>query len=911
MLEQFKNPDLKYHSKIRYWIPAGMVKEEDLRKDIQDLKKRGFGSIEVVSIMTFQYRQPPKAYRWGSEHWLQAIITILDEAQKLGMKVDIANGPQWPIAMPNIKDADDPATLYELTYGIKTMKELRQDASLPSAVCCHDEGTSELIALMVYREVQEGVLDENSYLNLIDKIEENKLQAEYITDDLHDIVFAFYQQPACHKVEGCYVIDHLSEKGVQACKEYWYKELYPYIKPYQDTLQSIFCDSLEYKVTLEWTREFDKIFEDKKGYDLKPYLPIIGTNKTYPKNEPTGYCFKNTVLNEAINHDYYDVITDLYTDCHLAPLEKMANEMGMNIRYQVAYNKPFEIERAATAVAIPEGEALSRASIDNLKAMAGSAHLTHKKKYSYECSAEFGNGYGQTFEDIFWWIKRSYSAGMNDQVFHGAAYSGGYDGQDNENGCFPTSTWPGYEPFAREISNYWNRTLDVEGMNYHMTMIARYNYILQKQSKVDLAIYRQDYLNDGKGADGNHLLKDQLLLTQYGYTYDFVSPSLLDRAKVTHHCLDEQNVGYKAMIIQEHTGMATMHLQKVLTLIEQGLPVFIIGKLNEDVFFKNDDPISQQQYLQQLNEKAYHVDDFNDLIMALKQMLIEPNAQYSVPSNIFNVCSKDKDYTYYYFYNFNPVKFGLYEDINPNKAIFHPDTIYPTIKKQEVFECKNLEVILKGEGYPVLMDTQTGTLRNIPYQKKEEGIYLQLFMKKDEALLIGLVNDKTYQTITTSDLLHCQKPWFNQFIKDWQVTPYSLKIVDQSRLFRDYQYQKLIANSCNGWLTGNQSFHFDAGYMEYVSNFNVSHDGYYALSFEIIEDTFNIEIDGQKIYSKSEYEPIIELPYLLAGKHHIKVTVYTNLRQMLKDKATYGIFGLVRLLEYDALKTKIKEITKA
>ncbi|MEY8327188.1 hypothetical protein AALB47_25350 [Lachnospiraceae bacterium 54-11] len=45
-----------------------------------------------------------------------------------------------------------------------------------------------------------------------------------------------------------------------------------------------------------------------------------------------------------------------------------------------------------------------------------------KNRYSFECAAEFGNSYGQDYEDLFWWIKRSLMAGMNAQVLHGVSF---------------------------------------------------------------------------------------------------------------------------------------------------------------------------------------------------------------------------------------------------------------------------------------------------------------------------------------------------------------------------------------------------------------------------------------------------------------------------------------------------------
>ena len=103
-------------AQVRYWIPEGCVTEEGLRADVRSLARRGFGAIELVAVNFFGTPVPDDV-RWGTPRYYEAVRTVLDEASRLGLAVDIANGPGWPISVPQIKDADDPAALYELAYG--------------------------------------------------------------------------------------------------------------------------------------------------------------------------------------------------------------------------------------------------------------------------------------------------------------------------------------------------------------------------------------------------------------------------------------------------------------------------------------------------------------------------------------------------------------------------------------------------------------------------------------------------------------------------------------------------------------------------------------------------------------------------------------------------------------------------
>lgn len=141
-------------AQVRYWIPEGCVTEEGLRADVRSIARRGFGAIELVAVNFFGTPMPEDA-RWGTARYYEAVRTVLDEASKLGLAVDIANGPGWPISVPQIGDADDPAALYELTYGVAEVAAgVPAPLALPERRTVRDEGTPQLVAACAYRLVE-------------------------------------------------------------------------------------------------------------------------------------------------------------------------------------------------------------------------------------------------------------------------------------------------------------------------------------------------------------------------------------------------------------------------------------------------------------------------------------------------------------------------------------------------------------------------------------------------------------------------------------------------------------------------------------------------------------------------------------------------------------------------------------
>ena len=121
-MKLWENLAMEYRPKVRYWLPAAAMDEEDLREELRQLKARGFGGVELVVLGFLDPAISLSEDGWGTENWDHMVDVAADETEKLGMTMDIAIGPGWPIASPVIHDADDPATLHELTFGEITVE---------------------------------------------------------------------------------------------------------------------------------------------------------------------------------------------------------------------------------------------------------------------------------------------------------------------------------------------------------------------------------------------------------------------------------------------------------------------------------------------------------------------------------------------------------------------------------------------------------------------------------------------------------------------------------------------------------------------------------------------------------------------------------------------------------------------
>ena len=762
-IEKFKQPENKYKPKIRYWIPHGVMSEAGIVKDVKDLYERGFGSIEAVSMT----RGLPDSFytrenMWGSPLWLEKINILLREAKKYGMKVDISNGPGWPIVDITVKHGDEETTLYELAYGLKILEPGQlYKGELPLPEVLYEEGTMRTVAASMYRinPVGDKVLDFETYqpLPCSGEIEVTAPQ------DAQYALFAFYGRPSMQKYGEFYVMDHFSEVAADSVMNYWEHTILPALSENKDVIENIFCDSLEYRVDLEWTRTYEQDFEAKKGYSILPYLPCLGSEtvcmpsngtyfcregvvykpsrneSVYPKNNFCCYTFSDSVLSHKVNADFFDMNTYLYCEKHVKRMQERAEKMGLGIRYQVAYGKPLEMERSALYPAIPENETLGGRFFDRYRSMSGAVHMARKPVYSIESAAEPFNSYGETHEDILWWMKRAYATGINMGVLHGAHYCGYYDGEGNENGLGPTINWPGFEGFTRRTwTNAWNRTLDICGQKKVMDYMASLQFLLQNTQKVDVAIFSQAFLKNKRDmADGRFCYNDAPVLNRNGYTYEFLSPALLqhENCKAKNGVIDIEGAAYKALIVANEAYMDYASALKIKELADSGVPVVFVGKYPTRCNMKSDEKSDAELWA--LIESISSEFAANPFIVPqiLKSAGILPDVCPKVCAKLYPVHIKAENCDFYYVYNGNEV------DLTDNR------TEYPDIDKEWTMVPYHNLLSLKGSGDVYEINAFSGEITKINAENKNGRVEFWADIDRDEAKIYAVLSAQQAQML--------------------------------------------------------------------------------------------------------------------------------------------------------------------
>lgn len=881
-------PDIR--PKVRFWLPGAAMDENDLRQEMRALHERGFGGVECVVLSSLPEETARSEEGWGTEKWDRMVEIICDEAGKLGMSVDLTIGPAWPIASPVIKDADDPAGLRELTWGEIDITGF-YDGPLPQRRTVRSEGTPSLVAAMAYKTAGDGVLVKDSYVDLTGNV-----TGERITCDLPQgswKLFAFWEQPAVQKINAgqTYTIDHLGKAGAASMAKYWDGV---FAKSDLPAMESLFCDSLEYEVAQEWTPGLEKIFLEKRGYSLIPFLPVVGMANSFPQGDIPGYKFEDIAVTDMINADFCEVLTQCYCENHLIPLDEMAASHGKTLRYQVAYNKPFEVERCGLHVALPENEALGRTSIDGQKAMAAAAHLGRKPRHSFECAAEFGHSYGQDYDDLMWWIKRALMAGMNAQVLHGASYSG--------KTSLPGVEWPGYEGFGKFVSNYWNRTPDIVHARGCMDAITRMNAVFRKQARVDCAIFRAQYSSDGLiGEYGFY--PDGGKLSNHGYSYEFVSESLLKLpvCRVHDGILDKDGVGYKCLIIPASEKLSLEALKTLARLLDEGMKIVWTGEKPASGQFYCDanSPEKIAAWRAALDAawnspSVIHVSGLEDVPAALMSAHIYPDVMLNGERTAITAARTDGKHRYYAVYAHNCINYT--PDPTFPAAQYAPGTAKPSYAHPGVPSRKTMSISILGEGNVSIMDPWSGSITPACFKKDGNGRMTgKIEIEEDEMVILCLeegAEERPAQWENAALL-----PVALNAVTFFPFSPASEGEISFLRSKFSAEGRRMTVEKLVPWHEMDATLRHFGGSGEYEGTFvipDIAPGSRFMLELGNVCDTFTVQVNGtdaafpDQVLNRADITPLVH-----AGKNTLKIKVVSNLyNAVMPDEVVMGEYKI-------------------
>jgi len=520
----------------RWWWPGGAVESATLSQQLQLLDDANFGGVEIQASSMGMAAVTTEAelsavYSFDSPGFYHKLDGVMQEAEALGLQVDLTHLSGWPPGGPQINLED---SLTELVYGATDIQvaaggervSIRLPKPTPPAnkyVLAAMEpfmgdfvnfaaDNARFLSVMAARKAgrdhafnplnlnDTATLDARTALALTDKVTDGLL--EWQAPEGAWAIIASYLLPSgevpingAHATKG-FVVDHLRKAQVLGHYEYAFGERTGLQRHYGKGLRGIFNDSLEFRLSRMSVDDILAEFKARRGYDLEPLLPAVyvdGADDLY-FGEAFGVHaapeFRLTDHDDRIRYDYSRTLSDLMIERFIEVSAQWASARGLISRGQ-SYGIDLDLLHAMGANSIPETEQLQGGGSNSwLKMASSAAALYGRKLVSAESFVWRGYDYSSTALKLKAAADKLMLAGINHIIYHGTPYpwNGGASQPFGHEGWSPFSGVNNQGHFSSIVGpNNFALWPDIAPLNRY---IARsQNLLRQGSSSVDVLIF--------------------------------------------------------------------------------------------------------------------------------------------------------------------------------------------------------------------------------------------------------------------------------------------------------------------------------------------------------------------------------------------------------------------------------------
>ena len=560
----------------RWWWMGSAVDSQNITNRLEEFAEAGIGGVEIIPIFGVKGYED-QFLKHLSPEWMEMLIHTLDEADRLGLGVDMILGTGWPFGGPHVETEFAASKIFIRTYRMHAGEEFRQQITI-------DDPEQVEVARLQYLFAFDN---EGHKKDLILQLEEDMLN--WIPDNDYLLCAVFLGKTgqlvkrAAPGGEG-FVLDHFS---ADALTDY----LEPYdqtLSPVQNRIRAVFNDSYEV-YGADYTSRFFEEFQMRREYNLLDHLPALVSDSSIEKGL-------------RIMSDYRETLADLVLEEFSVNWARWAGENRFMTKYQ-AHGCPGNLLDIYATADIPECESFYATRFDIpglrweetdareaqpdlllLKFASSAAHISGKELTSSETLTWLREHFKTALSQCKPEVEQVFLSGVNHLFFHGSTY-------------FPDKVqWPGWKFYASV--NFAPTYTIWKDAPYMFEYITRCQSMLQSgSSDNELLVYWPFHDVIGDDLEGDLYFpiaypnKDKWLvptpfynliksLTDQGYSVDYVSDRFIEKAVAENRMISLPGKDYKALVIPDCSYMPPATMSSLVRLTESGGRV-VFGGLPE------------------------------------------------------------------------------------------------------------------------------------------------------------------------------------------------------------------------------------------------------------------------------------------------------------------------------------------
>ncbi|MCB1126584.1 MAG: hypothetical protein KDM81_08830, partial [Verrucomicrobiae bacterium] len=535
-----------------WWWLGSAVDTTNITRELTRYRDAGWGGVHIIPIYGAKGWED-RYLNYLSPEWMAMLRHTVEQANRLGLGVDMTTGSGWCFGGPAVTESEANAVVtprnFEVSAGSRL--DLRVDPS-------------KLQALMAFGPDYQAV-------NLMEV-----LRGDGTTDWVAPAgdwrVTAVSQEPSGRKVKRAapggagHMLNLFYEPAMVNYLRVFSRAFDAYDGP---RLRSMYHDSYEY--VSNWSPDLLEQFARRRGYRLERELPAL---------------FNSEVSERAarVQCDFRETLSDLMVESTLPRWVDWCHDRGMLTRNQ-AHGSPGNLLDLYALADIPETEMFHTDRNRLVSKLASSAaHVTGRRLVAAETGTWLKEHFTETLADMKYLLDDLFLSGVNHVIYHGTCYSP------------DEAPWPGWLFYASYEMNPRNPIWhDVPALNEY---VARCQSMLQSgEPDADVLLYwpihefwqQSGALEQKFTVHAREWLEAQPFgrvaeqLWQRGYDFDYISDRQLQEAKVAGGNLQLPGGSYRTVVVPHCRVIPVATFRQLLSLADGGATIIFDSRVPQDV----------------------------------------------------------------------------------------------------------------------------------------------------------------------------------------------------------------------------------------------------------------------------------------------------------------------------------------
>jgi alpha-L-rhamnosidase len=739
--ENFKNPP-KELGILPFWFWNGEMDEKEMEWQMREYKNKGIPGF-------FIHGRFGEKIGYLSDTWFERTKFVVDKAKEIGIDVWIYDEMNWPSGTaerqvlkkyPHLKQKYIELVALNVDGPLFTFLEATDDRYV-------NTGNSKPIAAFACTDKEfqtsiEKLIDLTPILSFNAVIPweapEGKWRLLYFLEKEVD-----------------YYIDTMNPESTNRFLEITHEGYKRAVgKDFGSVVPGFYTDEPAmhyYHVGMEnfvvpWTSQMFKIFREKRGYDLKPYLPALYLDMGE--------------ITAQIRYDFWRTLTEQYSETYYKRIRDWCDENGVLFTGHLLFEEWLRLQARCEGNIFKYLKHMHIIGVDHLypkigtkkepdqhvALKLGSSAAHHYGSTRLLCESMGGTYWDCTLERMKWIANWEYVLGVNLFNNHGYHYSiEGERKRDWPPSQFYHHTWWKYYD---QFTNYMARLGHILSGGKHVAkLLVLYpinsiwtNYKPQERDKISNTI--ESNFND---------LTDTLL--RFHYDFDYVDEDILIDSNVKGNKIKIRDEEFEVLILPPITHIKKRTFDVIKKFVKGG------GKVIADTFLPSEFLETEKNGAAESVKGLFKIDP-KELLKEFEGKKKTPKIRIIENKNVYLFRSKGISKENWR----KDLQKILNKCVSPDVIINNEDVFYLNRVKDnfDIYFLVNtsqnnlgkVEISFKKTGKPELWNPNTGEINPIyVYQIEKNRLKLELDFSNSESHFVIINNKKDSSHITDTNLI--------------------------------------------------------------------------------------------------------------------------------------------------------------